>query len=97
LELLLSNLIGTTGASMLLIRRYLRAKPETSKPSALGDFFIFVVSNIGGLLTPLGDPPLFLGFLRRVPFQWTLNLTKNWPPDERYFGGDHEYQNHSRS
>src|SRR5204863_57547 len=44
----------------------------------LAVFFIFVVSNIGGLLTPLGDPPLFLGFLRGIPFQWTLNLLPIW-------------------
>ena len=74
----LANLIGTTGASMLLIRPYLRANQNRQKRTHLIVFFIFVVSNIGGLLTPLGDPPLFLGFLRGVPFFWTLNLIPNW-------------------
>jgi Na+/H+ antiporter NhaD/arsenite permease-like protein len=75
---LLANLIGTTGASMLLIRPYLRANHRRRKRAHLAVFFIFVVSNIGGLLTPLGDPPLFLGFLRGVPFQWTLSLLPIW-------------------
>jgi Na+/H+ antiporter NhaD/arsenite permease-like protein len=75
---LLSNLIGTTGASMLLIRPYLRANHKRQHKSHLAVFFIFIVSNIGGLLTPLGDPPLFLGFLRGIPFQWTLNLLPIW-------------------
>src|SRR5688572_19347307 len=75
---LLSNLIGTTGASMLLIRPYLRANHKRQNRAHLVVFFIFVVSNIGGLLTPLGDPPLFLGFLQGVPFQWTLTLLPIW-------------------
>src|SRR5215470_333149 len=75
---LLANLIGTTGASVLLIRPYLRANHKRRRTAHLVVFFIFVVSNIGGLLTPLGDPPLFLGFLRGVPFQWTLNLLPIW-------------------
>jgi len=74
----LSNFIGTTGASMLLIRPYIRANHRRQKKSHLMVFFIFVVSNIGGLLTPLGDPPLFLGFLRGVPFHWTLSLIPHW-------------------
>jgi Na+/H+ antiporter NhaD/arsenite permease-like protein len=74
----LSNLIGTTGASMLLIRPYLRANRKRENKAHLAVFFIFIVSNIGGLLTPLGDPPLFLGFLRGVPFQWTLSLLPIW-------------------
>jgi Na+/H+ antiporter NhaD/arsenite permease-like protein len=73
-----ANLIGTTGASMLLIRPYLRANHRRQRRAHLCVFFIFVVSNIGGLLTPLGDPPLFLGFLRGVPFQWTLSLLPIW-------------------
>ena len=73
-----ANLIGTTGASMLLIRPYLRANHRRQRREHLGVFFIFIVSNIGGLLTPLGDPPLFLGFLRGVPFQWTLSLFPIW-------------------
>lgn len=75
---LLSNVIGTTGASMLLIRPFLRANHTRQRKKHLAVFFIFVVSNIGGLLTPLGDPPLFLGFLRGIPFQWTLNLLPIW-------------------
>jgi Na+/H+ antiporter NhaD/arsenite permease-like protein len=74
----LANLIGTTGASMVLIRPLLRANEERKKRAHIVVFFIFVVSNCGGLLTPLGDPPLFLGFLKGVPFAWTLNLWKEW-------------------
>jgi Na+/H+ antiporter NhaD/arsenite permease-like protein len=74
----LANLIGTTGASMLLIRPYLRANHARKHQAHLVIFFIFVVSNVGGALTPLGDPPLFLGFLRGVPFQWTLTLFPVW-------------------
>src|SRR4051812_21235180 len=74
----LANLIGTTGASMLLIRPYLRANHARQHQAHLVVFFIFIVSNIGGALTPLGDPPLFLGFLRGIPFQWTLNLVPQW-------------------
>ena len=75
---LLANLIGTTGASMLLIRPYMRANQARQRKSHLIIFFIFMVGNIGGLLTPLGDPPLFLGFLRGVPFHWTLTLIPQW-------------------
>ena len=75
---ILANLIGTTGASMLLIRPYLRANHARRRTAHLAVFFIFIVSNTGGLLTPLGDPPLFLGFLRGVPFEWTLNLFPQW-------------------
>src|SRR5437867_8144898 len=74
----LANIIGTTGASMLLIRPYMRANHARQRKSHLIIFFIFIVSNIGGLLTPLGDPPLFLGFLRGVPFHWTLTLIPQW-------------------
>jgi len=74
----LANLIGTTGASMLMIRPYLRANHARQHQAHLVVFFIFVVSNIGGLLTPLGDPPLFLGFLRGIPFQWTLTPFPIW-------------------
>jgi len=69
---LLASLVGTTGASMLLIRPLLRANVTREKKAHIVVFFIFVVSNCGGLLTPLGDPPLFLGFLKGVPFTWTL-------------------------
>lgn len=71
---LIASLIGTTGASMLLIRPLLRANRDREKKAHTVVFFIFLVSNIGGILTPLGDPPLFLGFLQGVPFEWTLNL-----------------------
>ena len=66
-----ANLIGTTGASMLLIRPYIRLNRGRIKPYHI-IFFIFIVSNVGGSLTPIGDPPLFLGFLKGVPFFWTL-------------------------
>ncbi len=75
---ILANVVGTTGASMLLIRPMLRANEERRHQVHIMVFFIFVVSNIGGLLTPLGDPPLFLGFLRGVPFEWTLRLFPHW-------------------
>ncbi|MFH1209102.1 MAG: sodium:proton antiporter [Candidatus Omnitrophota bacterium] len=75
---LLANLIGTTGASMVLIRPLLRANQHRKHHAHLPIFFIFLVSNIGGLLTPLGDPPLFLGFLNGVPFFWTLKLFPEW-------------------
>jgi Na+/H+ antiporter NhaD/arsenite permease-like protein len=75
---ILANLIGTTGASMLLIRPFLRANHARQRTAHLAVFFIFIVSNTAGLLTPLGDPPLFLGFLRGVPFQWTLSLLPMW-------------------
>jgi Na+/H+ antiporter NhaD/arsenite permease-like protein len=74
----LASLIGTTGASMLLIRPVLRANSVRKRVAHVVVFFIFVVSNAGGLLTPLGDPPLFLGFLRGVPFLWTLRLWLEW-------------------
>ena len=74
----LASLIGTTGASMVLIRPLLRANSVRRIKAHVVVFFIFVVSNAGGLLTPLGDPPLFLGFLRGVPFLWTLRLLPEW-------------------
>ena len=74
----LANLVGTTGASVLLIRPFLRANAARQRKTHLVVFFIFVVSNCGGLLTPLGDPPLFLGYLKGVPFGWTLQLWKEW-------------------
>ena len=67
----IANLIGTTGASMLLIRPFIRLNKGRIQPYHI-IFFIFMVSNIGGALTPIGDPPLFLGFLKGVPFMWTL-------------------------
>ena len=74
----LASLIGTTGASVVLIRPLLRAISVRRRTAHVVVFFIFVVSNAGGLLTPLGDPPLFLGFLRGVPFFWTLRLLPAW-------------------
>jgi Na+/H+ antiporter NhaD/arsenite permease-like protein len=74
----LASLIGTTGASVLLIRPLLRANQAREQRVHVVVFFIFVVSNCGGLLTPLGDPPLFLGFLKGVPFAWTLGLWEIW-------------------
>jgi Na+/H+ antiporter NhaD/arsenite permease-like protein len=67
----LASLIGTTGASMVLIRPVMRANDDRRHNVHVIVFFIFLVSNIGGSLTPLGDPPLFLGFLRGVDFFWT--------------------------
>lgn len=74
----LANLIGTTGASMVLIRPLLRANASRRRKTHIVVFFIFTVANCGGLLTPLGDPPLFLGFLKGVPFEWTLRLWPQW-------------------
>ncbi|MDR2487150.1 MAG: sodium:proton antiporter [Clostridiales Family XIII bacterium] len=71
---LLASWVGTTGASMLMIRPVLRANKWREKRAHVIVFFIFLVSNIGGCLTPIGDPPLFLGFLRQVPFFWTMRL-----------------------
>jgi len=71
---LLASVIGTTGASMLLIRPILRSNAWRVHKVHTIVFFIFLVSNIGGSLTPLGDPPLFLGFLHGVPFFWTMHI-----------------------
>ncbi len=70
----LASIMGTTGAAMLMIRPFLRANSHRKNRSFMVVFFIFLVANIGGALTPLGDPPLFLGFLHGVPFFWTLHL-----------------------
>jgi Na+/H+ antiporter NhaD/arsenite permease-like protein len=74
----LASLIGTTGASMLLIRPLIKTNSERKYVTHTVVFFIFIVSNIGGTLLPIGDPPLFLGYLRGVPFLWTLVLWKEW-------------------
>src|SRR6266496_36309 len=74
----LANLLGTTGASVLLIRPLLRANRSRQRTAHIVIFFIFLVSNCGGLLTPVGDPPLLLGFLKGVPFEWTLRLWPQW-------------------
>jgi Na+/H+ antiporter NhaD/arsenite permease-like protein len=73
-----ANLIGTTGAAMVLVRPLLRANSERTHRVHVVVFLIFIVCNLGGLLTPLGDPPLFLGFLRGVSFTWTLRLIPQW-------------------
>lgn len=67
----ISNIIGTTGASMLLIRPFIIVNKDRIKPYHI-IFFIFIVSNVGGALTPIGDPPLFLGFLKGVEFFWVI-------------------------
>ncbi|MBN9341404.1 MAG: sodium:proton antiporter [Comamonadaceae bacterium SCN 68-20] len=68
----LASFMGTTGASMLLIRPLIRANDHRKHIAHVVVFFIFIVSNAGGSLTPLGDPPLFLGFLKGVDFFWTM-------------------------
>ena len=73
-----ASVVGTTGAAMVLIRALLRTNSERKHVVHTVVFFIFVVSNCGGLLLPLGDPPLFLGYLRGVPFEWTLTLLPQW-------------------
>ncbi len=75
---LLASIMGTTGAAMLLIRPLIRANRWRKNKTFVIVFFIFLVANIGGALTPLGDPPLFLGFLKGVPFFFTLRLIPIW-------------------
>src|SRR5207244_4559150 len=74
----LASVIGTTGASMVLVRPLLRANSVRERKAHVFVFLIFLAANAGGLLTPMGDPPLFLGFLRGVPFTWTLRLWRQW-------------------
>jgi Na+/H+ antiporter NhaD/arsenite permease-like protein len=74
----LASLIGTTGASVLTIRPLLRTNKQREHIGHLVPFFILAVSNAGGLLTPLGDPPLLVGFVGGVPFFWTLRLWPIW-------------------
>ncbi|MCA9298992.1 MAG: sodium:proton antiporter, partial [Phycisphaerales bacterium] len=66
-----ANIVGTTGASVLLIRPFMRMNKGRLRPIHVV-MFIFIVSNCGGCLTPIGDPPLYLGFLKGVPFEWTI-------------------------
>jgi Na+/H+ antiporter NhaD/arsenite permease-like protein len=75
---LLASIIGTTGASVLMIRPFLRTNSERENTQHLVPFFILAVANAGGLLTPLGDPPLLVGFIQGVPFFWTLRLLPVW-------------------
>jgi len=74
----IASFIGTTGASMLLIRPLLQTNAQRRHVTHTVVFFIFLVSNVGGCLLPIGDPPLFLGYLRGVPFLWTLGLWAPW-------------------
>jgi Na+/H+ antiporter NhaD/arsenite permease-like protein len=74
----LASFIGTTGAAMLLIRPLLETNRDRKHVQHTVIFFIFMVCNCGGLLLPLGDPPLFLGYLMGVPFLWTTVLWKEW-------------------
>ena len=76
----LASVIGTTGASMLMIRPIISTNSERKYVVHSIIFSIFLVSNIGGALTPLGDPPLFMGYLRGVPFLWTFRLWDIWLP-----------------
>lgn len=102
----LASIVGTTGASMVLIRPVLRANDGRRHNVHVVVFFIFLVSNIGGSLTPLGDPPLFLGYLRGVDFFWTtahmfaetalcvfLLLGLFWLIDRRLYNHDEDFRN----
>ena len=71
---MLSSWIGTTGASMLMVRPIIKMNAWRKRRSHIMVFFIFLISNIGGCLTPIGDPPLLMGFMRGVPFFWSLHL-----------------------
>ena len=74
----IASFIGTTGAAMLLIRPLLQTNSERKHVRHTVIFFIFLVCNVGGCLLPIGDPPLFLGYLKGVPFLWTLSLWPQW-------------------
>ena len=71
---LLASCIGTTGASMLMVRPVIKMNSWRKRKGHIMIFFIFMVSNMGGCLTPIGDPPLLMGFMRGVPFFWSLHL-----------------------
>jgi Na+/H+ antiporter NhaD/arsenite permease-like protein len=75
---LMASFIGTTGAAMVLVRPLLETNRQRRQVAHTIVFFIFIVCNCGGLLLPLGDPPLFLGYLNGVDFLWTLSLWKHW-------------------
>lgn len=75
---LLASFMGTTGAAMLLIRPLLSTNQQRTRKVHTVIFFTFLVANIGGCLTPLGDPPLFMGYLAGVPFEWTFRLVVEW-------------------
>ncbi|RLS84455.1 MAG: sodium:proton antiporter [Planctomycetota bacterium] len=74
----LASFIGTTGAAMLLVRPLLETNRERRHVAHTLVFFIFIVCNCGGLLLPIGDPPLFLGYLQGVDFLWTMSLWNEW-------------------
>lgn len=74
LGILLASCIGTTGASMLMVRPVIKMNSWRKRKSHIMVFFIFMVSNMGGCLTPIGDPPLLMGFMRGVPFFWSMHL-----------------------
>ena len=74
----LANFVGTTGAAMLLVRPMIRDNLGRKRQTHVIIFLIFIVCNVAGLLTPIGDPPLFLGYLQGVPFFWTLKLLPQW-------------------
>lgn len=74
----LASFTGTTGAAMLLVRVLLQSNVERKRKVHTFVFFIFIVCNTGGLLLPIGDPPLFLGYLKGVPFLWTLSMWSEW-------------------
>ena len=71
---ILASCIGTTGASMLMVRPVLKMNSWRRRKAHVMNFFIFMVSNMGGILTPIGDPPLLMGFMRGIPFFWSLHL-----------------------
>ena len=75
---IIANIFGTTGAAMLLIRPLLKSNMDRKYKTHTVIFFTFIVSNIGGCLTPLGDPPLYMGYLHGIPFTWTLSLLPEW-------------------
>ena len=93
----LSSLIGTTGSSMLMLRPMIKINSWRRRKRHIMIFFIFLISNMGGCLTPLGDPPLLMGFMRGVPFLWSLHLlpilifnlvillTVFWQLDKHYY------------
>src|SRR5690349_7565061 len=74
----LASVMGTTGATLLLVRALLRTNRQRKRVAHVPLFFTLLVANAGGLLTPMGDPPLLLGYLRGVPFTWTLGLWPFW-------------------
>ena len=73
---LLSSVIGTTGASMLLVRPFIKMNSWRRRKRHIMIFFIFLISNMGGCMTPIGDPPLLMGFMRGIPFFWSMHLFK---------------------